>query len=87
MIRLRRRRDLACRQVVELASDYLEGTLSHSDRERFERHLVGCPHCTEYLAQMRVTIKLTGRVSATDLTPQVQDHFLELYRRWQADED
>jgi anti-sigma factor RsiW len=87
MIRLRRRRDLACRQVVELANDYLEGTLPRSDHERFERHLAGCPHCTEYLAQLRVTIELAGRVSATELTPQMQEHFLELYRRWQSDDD
>ena len=83
---LRRRRDLACQQVVELATDYLEGALSRAERARFERHLAGCPHCTEYLAQMRATIALTGTVpNADDLTPQMQEHFLELYRRWREE--
>ena len=88
MIRLRlRRRDLVCQQAVELVTDYLEGALSRADRRRFESHLAGCPHCTEYLAQMRKTIELSGRVTAEDLSPQMQDEFIALYRQWRADRD
>ena len=76
------RRDLVCQQAVELVSDYLEGALRRSARRRFERHLVGCPHCTEYLAQMRETISLTGRLAPEDLTPQMRDDLTDLYRRW-----
>jgi anti-sigma factor RsiW len=79
------RRDLVCQQAVELVTDYLEGSLSRSDRRRFEAHLAGCPHCTEYLAQMRATIELTGSVSADDLPEPVQDEFIDLYRRWRDD--
>jgi anti-sigma factor RsiW len=86
-IRLWWRRELACQEIVELASNYLEGALSRREHERFERHLAGCPHCTEYLAQMRATIALAGRVKMQDLTPPMQEHFLELYRRWREDAD
>ncbi len=91
MIRLRglrigRRRDLVCRQVVELVTDYLEGALSPAQQRRFEAHLAGCPHCTEYLAQMRATISLSGMLTPDDLTPQMRAEFIEVYRRWQADE-
>ena len=79
------RRDLVCQQVVELVSDYLEGTLSRVERRRFERHLAGCPHCTEYLAQMRETIRLAGRLVPEDLSPQEREDFTELYRRWRDD--
>jgi anti-sigma factor RsiW len=82
-----RRRDIVCQQAVELVTDYLEGALSRADRRRFEAHLAGCPHCTEYLAQMRATIRLTGGVTADDLTEPMQDEFIELYRRWRADPD
>jgi anti-sigma factor RsiW len=82
-----RRADLVCQQVVELVTDYLEGALSSRDRGRFERHLAGCPHCTEYLAQMRATIELSGRITPADLTPQMREDFIELFRRWQADEE
>jgi anti-sigma factor RsiW len=84
---LSRRRDLVCRQAVELVTDYLEGALSRADRRRFEAHLAGCPHCTEYLAQIRATIDLTGAITPEDLSPQAQDEFTALYWRWQADRD
>jgi anti-sigma factor RsiW len=74
--------ELACQQVVELITDYLEGALSRSQRRRFDAHLAACEHCTEYLAQMRATIRLTGRLQAEDLTPQMRDEFSHLYRRW-----
>jgi anti-sigma factor RsiW len=80
-----RRRDLICQQAVELVTDYLEGALSRADRRRFEVHLAGCPHCTDYLAQMRSTIALTGGITAEDLPPQMQDELVSLFRRWLAD--
>jgi anti-sigma factor RsiW len=76
--------ELVCQQVVELITDYLEGSLSRSERRRFEAHLAACEHCTEYLAQMRATIRLTGRLQAEDLTPEMSEEFSTLYRRWRA---
>ena len=61
-----------CQQVVELVSDYLEGSLSRSDRRRFEAHLRKCPNCTNYLEQMRATIRATGALHPDDLSPEVQ---------------
>jgi anti-sigma factor RsiW len=79
-------RELVCRQAVELVTDYLEGGLSARQRRRFEAHLADCPHCTEYLAQMRATIRLTGTLTPEDLTPQMREEFIDLYRRWQTGE-
>jgi anti-sigma factor RsiW len=80
-----RRTDLVCQQAVELVTDYLEGALPRAARRRLERHLAGCPHCTEYLAQMRAVIALAGRITPEDLTPQMRDEFTDLYRRWRTD--
>jgi anti-sigma factor RsiW len=76
------RRHLACRNAVELVTDYLEGALSSRDRERFEAHLADCPHCADYLAQMRVTIESVGRIEPDSLAPEVRDELVRLYRRW-----
>jgi len=76
------RRDLVCQQVVEVVTDYLEGALPGAARRRFEKHLAGCAHCTEYLAQIRETIRLSGRVTPDDLTPQMREDLTDLYRRW-----
>jgi anti-sigma factor RsiW len=84
---LRQKPELVCQEVVELVTDYLEGALSRSERRRFEAHLAGCENCTEYLAQMRATIRLTGRLDAEDLTPAMREEFTALYRRWRSEED
>jgi len=81
----RREPGLVCQEVVELVTDYLEGALSPADQRRFETHLAGCPHCTEYLAQIRETITLVGRVTPEDLTPQMSTDLTDLYRRWRAE--
>lgn len=79
------RRDLVCQQVVEMVTAYLEGGLPRSDRRRLEKHLTGCPHCTEYLAQIRETIRLAGRLTPEDLTPRMRSDLTEVYRRWRAE--
>lgn len=82
-----RTRDLPCQEVVEMVTDYLEGALSPAERRRFEKHLAGCEHCTEYLAQMRLTIRLTGGLRSEDLSPQMREEFTALYRRWRGRPD
>ncbi len=84
---LRDDNELVCQQVVELITDYLEGALSRSQRRRFDAHLEGCEHCSEYLEQMRVTIRLTGRLRTEDLTPAMREEFTALYRRFSSQGD
>jgi anti-sigma factor RsiW len=83
---LRRPAELACQQVVELVTEYLEDALSRADRKRFEYHLRNCPNCTAYLEQMRATIVATGSLRAEDLAPQVLEEFTELFRGWSSEE-
>ena len=78
------RRQMHCREAVALMTEYLEGALAARDRERFEEHLAGCAHCHEYLAQMRATIEIAGRVTPEDLPDEAVDELVELYRRWRA---
>ena len=81
----RRRHALVCRDAVALVQDYLEGRLSAGDVARLEQHLAGCPHCSEYLAQMRVTIDALGYVTANELSDDAINDLVDLYRRWQAE--
>ena len=83
---LLRRRELVCQEMVELVTAYLEGELSRGQRRRFEAHLAKCEHCTEYLEQMRATIRLTGGLRAEDLTPEMSTEFAALYRQWRSEE-
>jgi anti-sigma factor RsiW len=80
-----RQRDLVCRQAIELMTDYLEGTLSRRQRRRLERHLQACPNCSNYLEQIRITIKVSGEIEPEDLSPDAIEDLTQLYRRWSAD--
>jgi anti-sigma factor RsiW len=80
----RRRHALVCRQAVELMTDYLDGALRGSDRARLEAHLADCPHCSEHLAQLRVTIAVLGRVEPDALSEEALDDLVVLYRQWRA---
>lgn len=78
--------ELACREVVELVTDYLEGALPRRDRRRLRAHLSGCEHCSEYLRQIERTIALSGRLRVSDLTPPMRAALLDVYRQWRASE-
>jgi anti-sigma factor RsiW len=81
------RREIACQEVVELISDYLENALSTRDHGRLEHHLAGCPHCDAYLEQMRETLRLTGRLTPENLSPEMTEEFSEIFRRWSAERE
>jgi anti-sigma factor RsiW len=81
----RRRRSLVCRQAVELMTDYLDDALSLRERARLEAHLAECPHCTEYLAQIRDVISAAGHVELDDLPPGTVDGLVALFRTWRTD--
>lgn len=76
---------MTCKELVELVTEYLEGTLQEDVRMRMERHLSSCDGCTTYLEQMRQTIRLTGQVQEETLTPQQRDDLLKLFRDWKKD--
>ena len=77
--------EMTCKELVELVTDYLEGVLPDDVRMRFEDHLSGCHGCTNYLEQMRQTIRLTGQVREENLTTQQRDDLLRLFRDWKKD--
>ena len=81
----RRHRSLVCRQAVALMADYLDGRLATSDLQRLQVHLAACPHCSEYLAQLRVTIDALGHAEPNDLSDEAIDELVHLYRDWLAD--
>ena len=75
---------LACNELVEIITDYLEGTLPQHDRARFDEHLLTCPGCREYLAEMRTMLLLSGRLTVESISPDARDELLRAYRRMKA---
>jgi len=76
--------DLNCNELVELVTEYLDGSLSEEDRRRFDEHLSRCGGCTNYVEQFRETIRLTGKLRADDLDPAARTALLEQFRDWKT---
>ena len=77
-------RELACREVVELVNDDLEGAMTPAERARFELHLDDCPHCVTYLEQMRTTVSALGRLREDGIDSPVRDDLVRLFRDWEV---
>ena len=75
---------MTCRQVVELMTDYLDGTLSPVDQARFEEHIAGCDGCRAYLAQLRTTRTVVGELANESLPKAVEDELVKAFRDWKG---
>lgn len=74
--------ELSCQELIELVTEYLEGTLAPVAHARFEAHLAGCEGCRAYLEQMRLTVSLLGRLTHDKLSPAAKEELLTLFRDW-----
>lgn len=61
----------ACKELVELVTDYLDGVLPPDRRDEFQTHLAGCDGCVEYLRQIEVTVRALHDANL-ELGPQPQ---------------
>ncbi len=75
---------LACKDVVELVSDYLEGVLLPEKRAALEEHLAGCPGCTNYVEQVRLTIGMLRALAQEPVFPETKEEVLQVFRQWRA---
>jgi anti-sigma factor RsiW len=71
---------IACRELVELVTDYLEGALPAAEHASFEAHIARCDHCGAYLEQMRVTLRVAGHIDPDDLDPDVEQSLLAVFK-------
>jgi anti-sigma factor RsiW len=86
MIALRRQKKLTCRELVELVTEYLDGKLSRRDRARFEAHLGACTNCTRYVEQFRETVRLTGTLQESDVSPDAAEALLAQFAEWKREQ-
>jgi len=72
--------DMACIQVVEVVTDYLEGALPAHEARRLERHLATCPGCTEYLEQLRTIAGSLRGLTEESFPAELRDDLLADFR-------
>jgi anti-sigma factor RsiW len=72
-------RDIACRELVELLTEYLDGVLPPDEVAAVDAHLDGCDACRAYLDQMRATIAMLGSVPVETLSDAACDTLLAAF--------
>lgn len=72
--------DLPCRELVEMVSGYLEGTLPAVQTAAVRAHLAECEDCTTYVEQMRTTVGLLGQLCDDDLPDELRLRLRDSYR-------
>jgi anti-sigma factor RsiW len=75
---------VTCIELVELVTDFLEGSMPADERARFDEHISGCEGCTTYLKQFRITIRLTGMLTEEQIAPDARAALLDAFRDWRA---
>ena len=82
-----RRRVVVCQEWTELVTDYMEGVTPRGLTKAINRHLSGCPHCLEYLAQMRRTVAITGIPLQDDPPDELLDALQRAFEEYQSSDD
>lgn len=75
---------MTCWNLVEAVTDYLEGAMGEPERALIDAHLAECDGCTDYLEQMRTTIRVTGRLTEEQISPEARDALRGVFRAWAA---
>ena len=59
----------ACREIIDLLIDFVDGDMPPDRRAEFERHLCGCLPCFVYLETYQATIRLSRALPKCEPLP------------------
>lgn len=79
-------RDTRCVEFVELVTEWMEGALSDAERGGVEEHIAICPECTIYLAQLRDTTMVLGRLEDQPPAGSARERLMAEFRRLHAND-
>jgi hypothetical protein len=71
-----------CREIVELATEYVEGALPPEETTLFEVHLNFCGGCSVFVDQLRKAAALSRRVDEGELPDSLRTELLRAFRDW-----
>jgi anti-sigma factor RsiW len=70
-----------CAEFVESVTEWMEGALDDDARLQLEEHLSVCPHCTEYVEQLRLSSAVLREVPRETPPPAARAALLDAFRR------
>ena len=78
-------RDYSCREVVGLASEYLEGAMTSEQMTAFEVHLNFCDGCFRFVDQVRATAATAGALPDEAIPDELKSRLLAAFRDWKRE--
>lgn len=74
--------DMACIELVELVTDYLEGALPADEVARIREHLASCDGCTAHVDQMRTAVRVLQATPPERADPETAEALAGMFREW-----
>jgi anti-sigma factor RsiW len=71
-----------CREVVEIATEYVEGELTPEQATAFELHLNFCDGCSTFIDQIRETAATARRLSEEQIPEELRQQLIDAFRDW-----
>lgn len=78
--------NFTCRETAELITDYLEGSLTFTQRLRFQMHMGLCFACRNYLRQMKYTVATLRQLPSEPFPAQVKEELMKRFRTWKQEQ-
>jgi anti-sigma factor RsiW len=74
--------EMACIELVERVTGYLEGALSPEELERLHAHLSSCDGCRAHVEQVRGAVRVLEAAPGERLSAGAEDQLVEMFRGW-----
>jgi anti-sigma factor RsiW len=71
-----------CEEVVELATEYVEGAMTPAQMTQFELHLNFCDGCMTFVDQIRRTSAAAAQLFEDEIPAQTRATLLAAFRDW-----
>ena len=72
--------DMICQELVEVLTEYLDGTIGAHDRARLDAHIAVCDDCQVYLQEFKTTIALADRAGEPKMSSELRNNLLHAFR-------
>jgi anti-sigma factor RsiW len=74
--------EMACNELVEIVTDYLDGTLPPAELARLHDHLSSCDGCQAHVEQMRATVRVLQSEPEEQGSPEMANALTDMFREW-----
>ncbi len=76
--------EMACRELVEVVTEYLDDSLPADEVARIREHLASCDGCQAHVEQVRATVRVLRGEPDEQASPELTGALAGMFREWAA---